>query len=131
MLKTATDVAIALYALFTYVPDYQQFGVNDDQRSYVEDLYAGREFQDDCDGFALTAVDALRRLDIPAWTVQVRLPKFAKCGPLYEDGKVTGCSLGHMIAVYHENGITWALDNRQTKAVPLSELLRNSMYRIR
>lgn len=109
-------IIAGMFALFTWTSDIDQFGVLDDQRSYVDDLFAGRPFTDDCDGFALTTVDAMRRIDVPAWTVTVRLP--------FDQGD-------HMIAVYHHNGVTWALDNRQTRPVPLSQLLKNSRYRIR
>lgn len=115
MLKTASDIAAAMFALFTWTADIEQYGVMDDRRSHAQTVLAGKPFKDDCDGFAITAVDLMRDIKIPAWTISVSLP--------FDGGD-------HMVAAYVADGVTWALDNRQTKPVPLKDLLRNSMYRI-
>jgi transglutaminase-like putative cysteine protease len=115
-LQSAADIAAAVFALFVWTADVDQYGVMDDRRSHAEAVIAGRKFRDDCDGFAITAVDLMRRAKVPSWVVIVTLP--------FDQGD-------HMVAVYVSGGETWALDNRQAQPVLWADLRRNSMYRIR
>src|SRR3989344_7278202 len=70
-LKTAEEIFIALFRSFSYVSDQEQFGVEDDKRSYAHVVRCGGKFRDDCDGFALTARDLLQAAGYQAWVVTV------------------------------------------------------------
>ena len=99
-LSTISGITAALFSLFTYTSDLEQFGVPDDHRSYVQAVQKGTPFKDDCDGFALTAVDLFNNAGIKAWTMMVRLPAI-------RDRKL------HMLAVFIDpkTGGVMALDN--------------------
>lgn len=59
-LRKLIDLNKSMAALFNYTrdPDNPFVGnVREDWRSYAEDFYADREFNDDCDGFACTFAD--------------------------------------------------------------------------
>lgn len=45
--------------LFTYVSDQKNYGKSEDWRSHAKSVNEGKEFKDDCDGFALTCAELI------------------------------------------------------------------------
>ena len=70
--STISEIVAAMFSLFTYTTDLEQYGVFDDQRSHVASVKAGKKFKDDCDGFALTAVELLQKIRVDSTTMVVR-----------------------------------------------------------
>jgi transglutaminase-like putative cysteine protease len=122
-LGTPALIFAALMRLFVYTPDLAEHGVADDRRSHANAVRAGVPFRDDCDGFALTAVELARAAGLPAWTLTVALPAVASAPG-------AAGSERHMIAVVVERGAAWAIDNRYPAPRPLRQALAGSGYRI-
>lgn len=118
-LTTIPDITAALFSLFVYVSDWDQYGVEDDWRSHVETVKQGKVFRDDCDGFALTAVDLLKEIKIEAWPIVVQ-------GPRIKDYMI------HMIVAYKDprTGQIMALDNEYPGPRTLEKTLSGSGYKI-
>ena len=57
-LKACEALNQELYYPYTYVRDSDQFMVPEDWRSHVEAFLRGESWQDDCDGYGMTACDA-------------------------------------------------------------------------
>ena len=118
-LNTISQIVAAMFSLFVYTSDMEQFGVEQDLRSHATVVKKGEKFKDDCDGFTLTAIDLLREAKVPAWTITVQLPKVAGSGR-------------HMIVGLKdsETGATYVLDNRYPGLRPMRVALEGSRYRI-
>lgn len=118
-LSTVPNIVAALFSLFVYVSDTEQYGVEDDKRSHAETVVMGGKFYDDCDGFAFTAVDLLRKIKVPAWTVVVQ-------------SRFELDNVYHMIAVYQDpvTKEVMTLDNRYPGPRTLSTTLKGSGYKI-
>lgn len=116
-LSTVPGIVSALFALFIYVPDIEQFGVEDNWRSYAAEVRLGKKFRDDCDGFALTAVDLLLSIGIEAHPLIVR-------GPRIQNYQL------HMIAVYVDPASrqTMTLDHLYPGPRELTLALSGSRY---
>lgn len=61
----AESVQRRLHSLFIWTPDEKTFGVREDWRSHYMAYRRGVTIRDDCDGFALTAADALLAAGVP------------------------------------------------------------------
>ena len=118
-LSTVSGIAAAMFSLFTYTTDLEQFGVYDDQRSYAQTVKLGKPFKDDCDGFALTAVDLLKEAGIWAWPIVVQASRI-------NDYRV------HMIAAFIDPATNevMALDNNYIGVRSLQATMGGSMYRL-
>lgn len=118
-MDTIEHIAAALFSLFVYTSDMEQYGVVDDRRSHAEAVRAGQKFKDDCDGFALTAIELLRDDGIPAWIITVSVPKVAGGG-------------AHMIVGLKDTatGTVYVLDNRYPGLRTMRQALGGSLYRI-
>tara|TARA_R110000782_G_scaffold152545_3_gene245129 strand:+ start:2648 stop:3166 length:519 start_codon:yes stop_codon:yes gene_type:complete len=129
-LDTPSQIAALVLALAdTHRQPLHIFGLTAERTSQAEAVLQGRSFEADCRTLSLTAVDLLRRAGYKARTVSVQLPPTASCARLYINGEIV-CSRGHMIAAYRDGDREMAIDGRQTKPVPLTELLQNSRYTV-
>lgn len=97
---TANDVVKLCRRKFTYVSDREQYGVGNDWRSHADNVLAGKEWKDDCDGFACTASEILMRN-----------------GHAFEDIYLIRCRTEaggmHLVCGVMEDGKMKILDNRQ------------------
>ena len=118
-LSTIPDIVAALFSLFIYVSDWEQYGVEEDWRSHMETVKQGKKFRDDCDGFALTAIDLLKEIKVEAWPILVQ-------GPRIKDYKY------HMIAAYKDpqTGRIMTLDNEYPGPRILEQTLSGSRYKV-
>jgi predicted transglutaminase-like cysteine proteinase len=117
-LSSVLGIYVALFQAFVYVPDIEQYGVQEDRRSHAEAVREGRKFKDDCDGFALTCRDLMRAAGIPAWLVTVDLPRLAGGG-------------AHMVCAFVDpaDGVTKTLDNRYVGIRTYETTMSGSLYR--
>lgn len=117
-LSTVVGIYLALFQAFTYVPDVVQYGVPDDQRSHADAVRRGEKFKDDCDGFAMTCRDLMRRAGIRAWLVSVQMPKLSGGDR-------------HMFCAFVDpaDRVTKTLDNRYVGIRTYDDTMSGSMYR--
>jgi len=118
-LSTVEEIHGALFRAYISVPDIVQYGVWDDQRSHADTVRKGGTFKDDCDGFAITCRDLMLSVGIPAWLVQVEMPRIS-------DG------YQHMFCAFRdpEDGIIKTIDDLYPRGIrTYQNTLKGSMYR--
>ena len=107
-----------LHLLFSYKTDIEEHGVLEDWRSLYETFAAGKYFEDDCDGFAFTAADALINEEL-AYPAEVSV---IRC--LTENGRSRRptSNYNHMVCGVNVDGTTWIIDNRHSELLLMDEL---------
>lgn len=87
------------FGLFNYKHDDKNYGVMEDWRSHADLLAEGKEFTDDCDGYAFTVCETLIHKGVPKENVM-----FIICET--ETGE------GHAVAGCTIDDVTWIIENR-------------------
>lgn len=100
-----------LDGLFVWTRDREQFGRDEDWRSHIAAYRAGEIVRDDCDGYMMTAADAL--LDAGADPATLRL---VTC--------TTETGEGHAVCAVDQGGETLILDNRQRAVWTWGEMVQ-------
>lgn len=88
-----------VFAKFNYVHDNKNYGVMEDWRSHAKAINEGKEFSDDCDGFAFTMVELMLEQGMNPSNVM-----FIVCETETGEGHaVSGCEI---------DGVTYIAENR-------------------
>ncbi|MEQ8226743.1 MAG: hypothetical protein RIA64_01555 [Rhodospirillales bacterium] len=132
-MEPLTSAAVIAATVLALADAHQEplhiYGLSAERTSQAELVLQGKPFKADCTAFTLTAVDLMRRAGIKSWAVKVTLPPTAPCVRALVKGRIT-CNRAHAIAAYVDSGVTMALDIRQVRAVPLTDLMQNSRYTV-
>jgi len=91
---------------FVYTSDKEQYEVNEDWRSHVDEIKAGQVWRDDCDGFAASAME-------------LAVEQGARAAIAYCKVETGG---GHAVCLVWEGEGAWVIDNRQRFVCAWDEL---------
>lgn len=106
--KDLEQLQARAFRLFNYEFDDRQYNVMEDWRSHADVLAEGKEFTDDCDGYAFTVCETLINMGAPKENI-----KFIVCET--ETGE------GHAVAGYTLNDKTYILENRYREVYDWTE----------
>jgi len=101
-LDEVRDIHKEVHGLFTYIHDDKQYDMNEHWTSHADDVMAGEEFEDDCDGFALTCAELFIHKGHPREHVSAII-----CNT--ETGE------GHLVCGILIDGEQWVVENRYKK----------------
>lgn len=99
MIKTAISIHRKVWGLFNYVHDDKQYNVPEHWQSHAKAVNEGKQFYDDCDGFAMTCCELMMEAGVPKQNVL-----FVIC--------TTETGEGHAVAGITINDKTYILENR-------------------
>lgn len=94
-----SDLHRKVFKLFNYEFDNRNYGVMEDWRSHAKAVNEGKEFTDDCDGFAFTMCELMIEQGYPRDKVL-----FIVCET--ETGE------GHAVSGFSADGTTYIAENR-------------------
>ena len=99
MKKKAENIQKEVWKHFKYVPDIKQYMMEEHWTSHADEVEAGLDFSDDCDGFACTCAELLIRRGF----------KLEDVGIIY---CTTETGEDHLVCGVDIEGITYILENR-------------------
>ena len=105
VLEIAHDIHRRVHQNFDYVHDQEQFGITEHWTSHADAVLSNRDFQDDCDGFALTCAELLIKQDLARDRVSLIVCRD-------ETGQM------HLVCGVDADYTTWVLDNRFDHVYP-------------
>lgn len=97
--QIAQEVHEKVWNLFNYVHDDKQYNVPEHWTSHAKEVNEGKQFYDDCDGFAFTCCELLIENDVDRKDIM-----FIVCKT--ETGE------GHAVCGVSTEETTWILENR-------------------
>jgi predicted transglutaminase-like cysteine proteinase len=65
LLELCKETQAKCWGLFNYVHDDKQYMMEEHWTSHADEVNEGKEFTDDCDGFALTCAELLMQAGVP------------------------------------------------------------------